>query len=244
MSEIARLKIFLNPSTLKIIEILSVYIPRAWSRGLRLPKIKAQALGPVKPWWRLWRLGLGSAGLGPWARACTTLFETSSGAMTMLSALSQPNPDIARKSLTATYSFLSCSRVQGNVTTVQRKESQRWRPEVQQLCQLSANLGPQTSNSVAEVLFRTAPENQNRQNRTVKFSSVLFSPRNSWSCSVLGSYIWEDIQNRVRTGSNRTSSDIILCFQTEAAVCLSECHLFFLFLFGQHGNHRTTLKPW
>ena len=43
--------------------------------------------------------------------------------------------------------------------------------------------------SVAEVLFRTAPENQNRQNRTVKFGSVLFSPRNSWSCSVLGSYI-------------------------------------------------------
>ena len=43
--------------------------------------------------------------------------------------------------------------------------------------------------SVAEVLFRTSPENQNRQNRTVKFGSVLFSPRNSWSCSVLGSYI-------------------------------------------------------
>ena len=43
--------------------------------------------------------------------------------------------------------------------------------------------------SVAEVLFRTAPENQNRQNRTVKFGSVLFSPRNSWSCLVLGSYI-------------------------------------------------------
>ena len=71
--------------------------------------------------------------------------QTSSGAMTILNALSQPNPDIARKSLTATYSFLSCSRVQGNVTTVQRKESQRWHPEVQQLCQLSANLGPQTS---------------------------------------------------------------------------------------------------
>ena len=52
------------------------------------------------------------------------------------------------------------------------------------------------STSVAEVLFRTAPENQNRQNRTIKFGSVLFSPRNSWSCSVLGSYIWEDIQNR------------------------------------------------
>ena len=98
--------------------------------------------------------------------------------------------------------------------------------------------------SVAKVLFRTAPENQNRQNQTIKFGSVLFSPRNSWSCSVLGSYIWEDIQNRVRTGSNWTSSDIILCFQTEAAVCLSECHLFFLFLFGQHGNRRTTLKPW
>ena len=81
--------------------------------------------------------------------------------------------------------------------------------------------------SVAEVLFRTAPENQNRQNQTVKFGSVLFSPRNSWSCSVLSSYIWEDIQNQVRTSSNRTSSDIILCFQTEAAVCLSECHLFF-----------------
>ena len=43
--------------------------------------------------------------------------------------------------------------------------------------------------SVAEVLFRTAPENQNRQNRTVKFGSVLFSPSNSWSCSVLGSDI-------------------------------------------------------
>ena len=98
--------------------------------------------------------------------------------------------------------------------------------------------------SVAEVLFRTAPENQNRQNWTVKFGSVLFSPRNSWSCSVLGSYIWEDIQNRVWTGLNRTSSDIILCFQTEAVVCLSECHLFFLFLFGQHGNRQTTLKPW
>ena len=58
--------------------------------------------------------------------------------------------------------------------------------------------------SVAEVLFRTAPENRNRQNRTVKFGSVLFSPNNSWSCSVLGSDIWEDIQNRVQTGSNRT----------------------------------------
>jgi len=43
--------------------------------------------------------------------------------------------------------------------------------------------------SVAEVLFRTAPENQNRQNRTVKFGSVLFGPNNSWSCLVLGSYI-------------------------------------------------------
>ena len=43
--------------------------------------------------------------------------------------------------------------------------------------------------SVTEVLFRTAPENQNRQNRTVKFGSVLFGPNNSWSCSVLGSYI-------------------------------------------------------
>ena len=48
-------------------------------------------------------------------------------------------------------------------------------------------LAPVTS--VAKVLFRTAPENQNRQNRTVKFGSVLFSSRNSWSCSVLGSYI-------------------------------------------------------
>lgn len=48
---------------------------------------------------------------------------------------------------------------------------------------------PSLVTSVAEVLFRTAPENQNRQNRTVKFGSVLFSPRNSWSCSVLGSYI-------------------------------------------------------
>ena len=98
-------------------------------------------------------------------------------------------------------------------------------------------------NSVAKVLFRTAPENQNRQNRTVKFGSVLFTPRNSWSCSVLSSYIWEDIQNRVWTSSNRTSSDIILCFQTEAAVCLSECHLFFLFLFGQHGTFiKSTLE--
>ena len=63
--------------------------------------------------------------------------------------------------------------------------------------------------SVAEVLFRTAPENQNQQNWTVKFGSVLFGSSNSWSCSVLGSHIWEDVQNRVRTGSNRTFSDII-----------------------------------
>ena len=73
MSEIAWLKKFLNPSTLKIIENLSVYTLRAWSHSLRLPKIKAQALGPVKPWWWLWQLGLGSASLGPWAQACTTL---------------------------------------------------------------------------------------------------------------------------------------------------------------------------
>ena len=111
-------------------------------------------------------------------------------------------------------------------------------------CAFVLELGSLPKLSVAEVLFRTALENQNRQNQTVKFGSVLFSPRNSWSCLVLSSYIWEDIQNQVQTGSNRTSSDIILCFQTEAAVCLSECHLFFLFLFGQHRNRWTTLKPW
>ena len=33
--------------------------------------------------------------------------------------------------------------------------------------------------SVAEVLFRTAPENRNWQNRTIKFGSVLFSSGNS-----------------------------------------------------------------
>ena len=89
----------------------------------------------------------------------------------------------------------------------------------------------QTLSSVAEVLFRTAPENQNWQNQTIKFSSVLFSLRNFWSCSVLGSYIWEDIQNRVWTSLNRTSSDIILYFQTEAVVCLSKCHLFFFYFY-------------
>ena len=46
---------------------------RAWSCSLRLPKIKAQALGPVKPWKWLWQLGLSLGGLGLKARACTTL---------------------------------------------------------------------------------------------------------------------------------------------------------------------------
>ena len=38
-------------------------------------------------------------------------------------------------------------------------------------------LTPLNMVSVAEVLFRTALENQNRQNRTVKFGSDLFSPK-------------------------------------------------------------------
>ena len=46
---------------------------RAWSHCLRLPKIKAQALDPVKPWQWLWWLGLSSASLGLKAWACTTL---------------------------------------------------------------------------------------------------------------------------------------------------------------------------
>ena len=46
---------------------------RAWSPGLRLDKLEAQALGPLKLWTRLQgpRLGLGFSGL--WAWACTSL---------------------------------------------------------------------------------------------------------------------------------------------------------------------------
>ena len=48
---------------------------RAWSLGLRLDKLEAQALGPLKLWTRLQglRLGLGFSEL--WAWACTSLLE-------------------------------------------------------------------------------------------------------------------------------------------------------------------------
>ena len=80
--------------------------------------------------------------------------------------------------------------------------------------------------SVAKVLFRTAPENWNWQNRTVKFSSVLFSSGNSWSCSVLGSYIWEDIQNRTLTDT--ISAENMSFFTTFLAVLkVNKIHLIY-----------------
>ena len=106
-------------------------------------------------------------------------------------------------------------------------------------CLLDIFAGHSKSQTYCKVLFRTAPENQNQQNQTIKFSSVLFSSGNSWSCLVLGSHIWEHIQNRVQTSSNRTFSDIISAKNMSSIVLI---WLKFFFFFARWNDTGTMNK--